>query len=404
MQAAPPLRRMAFFGHDARESTIVKRVESFRLYGCDVTTFMFARKRFDNGAWQAWDHVHLGYTVDRNYGKRLPKLLLGLLKTVPHLRKLRNADAIYARNIDMLLVASAAKLLARSKAPLAYEVLDIQRAFLGSRLANRVFRAVERFLLKRTAILVVSSPDFITFYFEPLQGYSGDWYLLENKIAAKQLQSLSRPSAETGKPPAPPWVIGWFGTLRCTRSLKILCDVADRLGDRVQIDLRGRPSEEDLPLAALEEAVRARPNMAFEGPYRNPADLAEIYGRVHFSWCVDFLDDGTNSTWLLPNRLYEGGFFGTVALACTGTATGRMVEQRGLGIVLEQPLEDAVVAFLEQLDQAAYARYRAQVDGLPRSIFLDESDTLGLMQRLSGRVAPRGKIRRAVGDHSVTIE
>lgn len=403
MQAVP-LRRLAFFGHDARESTIIKRVESLRLHGCHVTTFMFARKRFENANWQAWDHVHLGYTVDRNYARRLPKLLIGLLRTVPHLKALRNADAIYARNIDMMLLALAARTLARSKAPLAYEVLDIQRAFLGGRAVNRVFRAVERMLLRRTSLLVVSSPDFMTQYFEPLQGYRGEWHLLENKIAAKQLGSVVRPPAEAAKPAGPPWVIGWFGTLRCTKSLAILSEVADRLGDRVRIYLRGRPSEEDLPLSLIEETVRGRPNMAFEGPYRNPADLADIYGRVHFSWCVDFLDDGTNSTWLLPNRLYEGGYFGTVALACARTATGRKVDRDGLGVVLEQPLAQSVSAFLERLDAHDYAEYRTKVEDLPRSLFLDETDTLDLMRRLGGSTpgAPAGMESR-VESESATL-
>jgi succinoglycan biosynthesis protein ExoL len=405
MHAQSPLRRLAFFGHDARESTIIKRVETFRLHGCHVHTFMFARERFANANWRTWDHVHLGYTVDRNYLKRLPKLLTGLLKTIPRLGTLRNVDAIYARNIDMLLVAFAAKALSRSRAPLAYEVLDVQRVFLGDRIVNRVFRAIERLLLKRTAVLVVSSPDFMTCYFHPVQGYRGDWYLLENKIAAKQLETVDRPSAESLKPPGPPWVIGWFGTLRCTRSLEILCTLADRLGDRVQIYMRGRPSEEDLPLAVLQEAVRSRTNMAFEGTYKNPADLADIYGRVHFSWCVDFLDDGSNSTWLLPNRLYEGGFFGTVALACAGTATGRMVEEKGLGIVLEQPLADTVAECLERIGETAYAASRRRVENLPRSIFLDETDTLGLMRRLAGRIA-EGQVEAGepVGNERATLK
>jgi succinoglycan biosynthesis protein ExoL len=319
MNAAPPLERLAFFGHDARESTVIKRVEAFRSCGCHVTTFMFARTRFDNEAWTAWDHVHLGYTVDRNYARRLPKLLMGLLRSLPRLGDLRRADAIYARNIDMLLLAFAAKLLAFSRAPLAYEVLDVQRVFLGHGAVSKAVRWVERALLKRVATLVVSSPDFMTQYFQPVQGYTGRWYLLENKIAAGQLASLEAADAPAS-PLAPPWVIGWFGTLRCTKSLAILCAVADRLGDRVKIYLRGRPSEEDLPSAMIEEALRTRPNMAFDGPYRNPADLAGIYGRVHLSWSIDFLDDGTNSTWLLPNRLYVGGYHGTVALAAPSRA------------------------------------------------------------------------------------
>src|SRR3546814_8999676 len=77
--------------------------------------------------------------------------------------------------------------------------------------------------------------------------------------------------------------------------------------------------------------------MIYGGEYRNPDDLPEIYGRVHLTWAFDFLDEGSNSDWLLPNRLYEGGYFGSVALASSHTETGKKVRELGLGYTFEPP-------------------------------------------------------------------
>src|SRR3546814_1169595 len=88
----------------------------------------------------------------------------------------------------------------------------------------------------------------------------------------------------------------------------MLCRIAEALPDSVEIYLRGVPTETGL--AAFQQAIAGHPNMIYGGEYRNPDDLPEIYGRVHLTWAFDFLDEGSNSDWLLPNRLYEGGYFG----------------------------------------------------------------------------------------------
>ena len=121
---------------------------------------------------------------------------------------LRRCQIFYARNIDMLLLAFVAKRFVASRAVLAYEVLDVQRIFIGGGMINKAMRCLERYLIARCDMLVVSSPDFISHYFQPYQGFAGAWYLLENKVFAQPetLQYLQRgPNVHVG----PPWSIGW---------------------------------------------------------------------------------------------------------------------------------------------------------------------------------------------------
>lgn len=124
---------------------------------------------------------------------------------------------------------------------------------MGGRPSNILARWMERALLRLCDLVVVSSPDFITCYFAPCQRLSVPWRLLENKISVEQLPA--RDFKVLARLDSPPWVIGWFGTLRCVKSLEILCSIAEALGDRVLIYLRGRTSEEDLPLKMVEAAT-----------------------------------------------------------------------------------------------------------------------------------------------------
>lgn len=376
--------RVAFFGHDAAESTVVKRIRAFSGVGLQVVGFCFRRDKFARDFAPFWENVALGTTEDRRYGRRLAALLRALPKLWRHRAALRRAEFFYARNIDMAALALAAKVFARSSAPLVYEVLDVQRIFVGKGPAAALFRWAERRILARCALLVISSPAFDTQYFRRVQGYRGRVFLLENKISFAQAKAVARPAAPPvgseaeGAPDK--WVIGWFGTLRCPRSLAMLCEIAAALPDKVEIYLRGVPTETGLDY--FQKAIADHPNMIYGGEYRNPDDLPGMYGRVHLTWAFDFLDEGSNSDWLLPNRVYEGGYFGAVALAAEHTQTGAKLREEGLGYTFAAPVVENVTAFLRRYSMDEHLARRAHILSLPAETFCDRNDTRDLCETI----------------------
>ena len=149
-------------------------------------------------------------------------------------------------------------------------------------------------MLAASDLVVVPSPGFVEGYLKPLQGYHGRTCLLENRIQLDEIRphgSGALPSAaERWRETKDRWVIGWFGTLRCRKSMRLLEQIAERLGDRVLIYTRGYPTETGID--AYMEIVNRYPNWIYDGPYTMPDDLKDLYGRVHFVWCFDFLDEG----------------------------------------------------------------------------------------------------------------
>jgi succinoglycan biosynthesis protein ExoL len=389
---AAPL--LVFFGHDCRESTIRKRIASVQAEGWRVRGLTFARNRVEDEGFPShapfWENVHLGQTQDRNYHRRLAALARAIPTILREAEAIRSADVIYARNLDMMALAVTAKRLCRSKAKLVYEVLDVQRPLLRSGPAGAAVRAAERRLLAQSDLLVVSAPEFVERFFKPVQGYAGPVHLLENKISPAQLRQTPqawRRGSQT-PPDAGPWIIGWSGVLRCARSLQILERIGARLGDRVRIVMRGRLSEEDLPRDAFEALLRRQPNLSFGGSYRSPDDLATMYGAVHFNWSIDYTDAGSNSDWLLPNRVYEGGFFGVPAFARSETASGRFVAEHTLGHVFPEPLEHAVCDLLGRLTRREYLASRRSLLDRPASLFVDDGQVASLLSRFSRKAIP----------------
>jgi len=390
--------RVAFFGHDCTESTVIKRARAFAACGVAVEGFTFRRQKFNRDYVPEWRDTNLGRTVDRNYALRLVRLVQALPILWRARRRLARADFFYARNLDMCALALFARRIAGNPAPLAYEVLDVQRVFTGKGLVPFLFRFAERLVLRRMDLLVVSSPAFLSRYFTPVQGFVRPSHLLENKIF--DLDDRIRAGRPTpghprgpACPPDGPWVIAWLGNLRCPRSPELLCRIAKRLGARVRIHVHGYPTETGLE--RFLELIAGYDNIVYFGEYRSPDDLQRIYDRAHFAWAFDYLDQGSNSDWLLPNRLYEGCYFGAPALAAQGTATGTRVAELDAGWTFAEPVDEAVSDFLERLEPEAYVATRRHLVGLPSGLFVDEGDTAQLCRRLfamrhgSRALAPR---------------
>ena len=113
--------------------------------------------------------------------------------------------------------------------------------------------------------------------------------------------------------------------------------------------------------------------MTYHGRYNAPADLAGIYAGLDAVWAGDFMEAGANSVWLLPNRIYEGGYFAVPPIAPTGTQTAAWIEARGTGITLAEPLEETLPALLGELiaEPAPLAAARARLAALDSAVFVE---------------------------------
>ena len=338
----------------------------FEAGGAAVSPLGFVREAAATGS--AYRGLVLGQTRDARFAQRA----LSVAGAMARLHRTRTivagADIIVARQLEMLAVAAAARARYRPDATLIYECLDIHRLMTAPGAAGRFLRGLERYLLSGCTGLMVSAPAFITNHFEASAKRLPEVLLVENKMLRLELGGMPR---HFRRPDGPPWRIGWFGVIRCQRSLHMLADLARALPGLVEIDIRGRVATTAVP--DFDAVVASTPAMSFGGPYDRQRDLAAMYGGVHFVWSIDYFEAGTNSDWLLPNRLYEGGVFGAVPLALGAVATGAWLSGRHAGIVLPDPPGPALRARLAALSGADYAALAAQLAAIPESDFLAET-------------------------------
>jgi succinoglycan biosynthesis protein ExoL len=321
--------------------------------------------------------VDLGRTADGMLLKRGLSVAGTLARLGDVAEHVRGANVILARNLEMLALATRARKLHAPTAAVVYECLDIHRMLLSKRLEGRLLRSFETRLWREVKLLLTSSQAFVHNYFVP-RGFRSPIRVVENKVL--MLDKLHEPDRK--KPlSGPPWRIGWFGIIRCRRSLEILCALARGAAGKIEIIIRGRPTK--VVFHDLDELIARVPHVHFAGPYHSPADLPAIYGDVHFSWAIDYYEVGQNSTWLLPNRIYEGSLYGTVPIALSGIETGRWLAKRGAGVILDEPVEQQLVDFFRYLDNKTYSKLADKVEALPRTDLVSgQADCCALVEAL----------------------
>ena len=360
----------------------MKRIAALQDQGRKVIGFTFHRVRDKPDQPLTWENVHLGTTYNRRYFQRLWAFVKCIGVLWANRERLERCAVIYVVNTDNALLALLGRFFAGRRIPLVLELADIQPAMTGSGVASRILRAIERAVLKRTALLVTTSPGFVREYFLPVQRFGGEIFLLENKVYPSR--RLPECAADGISPVSggSPWVIGCFGALRCRRSLELMRGLAEELGDRIRIVLRGYPAgtladEFDGLLGNL-------PNFEFGGSYFYPDELPEMYAAIDFNWAFDMSDPNGNSAWLLPNRIYEGGCFGVPVLGAENTETGRWIRSHELGWTLAEPLKESLAEFFRSLDPADWEVVKQRCTAHPRGEFTGETDYAALGDKLTG--------------------
>lgn len=380
--------RVLYLAHDLADPAIRRRVLMLRAGGAEVMLAGFRRDENVLASVEGIEPIELGTTSDGRFFQRATSVITASLSVRSRLGHLPRPDVIIARNLEMLSVARRARHMFGAPVPVVYECLDIHRLMLRKDLIGSALRALEGRFSRQASLLITSSPAFVEHYFQPLSNVDLPVMLLENQVLDLAGEA---PKANIERPlPAPgePWKIGWFGALRCSKSLSLLSEFTRAMGGRVTIEMRGRPAHREFD--DFDALVAREPYISFHGSYKNPEDLASIYNQVHFVWAIDFYEEGQNSSWLLPNRLYEGCRHGGIPIALKGTETARYLDRKAIGFEIGEASVGALTSLFETMTVERYQQAAASLDAQdPSSFTLNKSDCEDFVRRLSALPASR---------------
>jgi succinoglycan biosynthesis protein ExoL len=374
------MQRILYLVHNLSDPAVARRVSMFAAGGADVQVAGFRRGDAPPPNLSAPTVIELDITHDARMVQRLAATIRAAIRAPGWARSLPPPDVIVARNLEMLAVASRLRGVWGHRPRLVYECLDIHRLMLRQDRLGLIMRSLEQRLMRGVDLLVTSSPAFLRNHFA-IHG-APPALLVENKVFAPGLASFGHnPALNTH---FEPMRIGWFGALRCDKSLKALDALSRHFEGRVEVDLRGRPAH--TAFDDFHGIAGASPHLVFGGPFDYPGDLAEMYSRVHFVWAIDFFEEGLNSSWLLPNRLYEGCLNGAIPIALEGTETAAFLKRLGIGVILPDIRHETLVGLFETMTPDRMRALATAVAAQDRATFYcDEAECVDLVGRLSGR-------------------
>lgn len=369
--------RILYLVPNLSDPAVSRRVAMFRLGGAEVDIAGFRRADARPADLPLPNVVELDITHDARMLQRLFATLRAGSRAKGWAKGFARPDVIVARNLEMLVVANRLLPIWPDAPALVYECLDIHRLMLRQDGIGGAMRATERRLMRRVDWLITSSPAFVANHFA---GQSPPPVMLvENKVFAPDLVETGRNPVLAGE--AQPIQIGWFGALRCSKSLAALQALAEAFAGDIEVTLRGRPALTEF--ADFHGTVTAARHLSYGGAYAYPDDLAGIYSAIHFVWAVDLFEEGQNSSWLLPNRLYEGCLNGAIPIALQGTEMAAYIERLGIGVIVPDIEHQTLVALFSGMTPERLRALAEAVAQLDQRLFrCTEAECTQLVSRL----------------------
>jgi len=347
------------------EARCHKRIRELKKFGVSPKILAFERYYFKGKTITDWNQS-LGTLQHGKYYKRL----IPLLKSIFKIRSVvKVTNVVYAFGLDMLLLGWVATFGLRKPIKLIYEVADIHFMLTRGGVTSRFLQWLERFLLKRISLLVVTSDTYVTGYYQNILGVKDLRYtVIENKI--EDIKSIKQKDSNLQRASFLPDIlrIGYFGVLRCRRTWHILKKIAEDGEGRVQIYIRGIP----IGLENFEREAKETPNMEYGGPYVSPDDLPGIYEQVDLIWaCYTYQGSKIgNWCWARTNRFYESCFMKKPMLTQLGSEDGRVVEKLDLGMCVDLGVVEKTVTQVLNITKGDLDRWQENLAKLPEEVYM----------------------------------
>lgn len=277
-----------------------------------VRIFAFNRGYYEKNFFpKSFPYISLGKINDRNYLKRVYKLIYAISKVRKNLPP--NKDLVfYAFSLDCVITA---KLAGIKNGYL--EVSDL----IMSKGIGKFAWILEKIITRDVLGLVLTSKAFYSDYYRyRLNLPSKKVYIIDNKVD-KTLANIRPKLKEINKERI---VIGLIGLLRYEKPIRLLISLVKRKPEKLILECFG-----DGPSRYLIEN-NACENIRYNGSFQNPDKIPEIYSKIDINYAV-YDNSLLNVRLALPNKLFESAFFGVPIVCCDSTFVGKIAKNWGIG-------------------------------------------------------------------------
>lgn len=333
------------------------------------------------------DFVNAGFVVEV-YGYKYditnvdycnsPNYTYNVLETIPHgisyrkrlagLASIRKVSQNYDHEKTLfyffsLNVAAIAPFL---KIKYVYEESDMLFDRFQNAFARKIVIAFNKYVIKRSAITVMTSKGFENFYY----GKEG---LSNIEIVPNKVNSRCRDLPVVNKRPFDACHIrfGFAGNIRYKATLSLARIIARHFPNH---EFHFWGNTESLNSKDL-DLLNDYSNIFLHGVFKNPEDLPSIYAAIDFCVC-NYDIDGINPRYAEPNKLYEALFFNTPIMVSPGTYLGKKVKALGVGFDIDSYNETTIKRTIDSITESVYSVFINNIKLIPKESLITDNTTL----------------------------
>ncbi len=298
------------------------RYQELKAYYHESSLLAFERTYYDST--QDLTFISLGKVDHGKYVGRIKNYIKAVRTIEKQISDNLDTD-IYFYGFDLL--PFLAFRLKKRYSKLIFEIPDIRELYFKKNSVAKILLYALKLSMKKVSILVVTSELFITGFLEKNGISVNGATVIENKVHAKDIEYADVVIDNDNL------TIGYFGLIRCARSLKILLKYLDTSENSKLVMygyFHGISTE-------LKEKVTSHAKVSYRGMYRSPRDLNMIYKNIDLTWIAypySAQKEG-NFKYARTNRFYEAGYFGIPMLANIESGDAFYVDRYNCGLNID---------------------------------------------------------------------
>lgn len=344
--------------------------------GCSIEVYAFDRGVYPTNT--NIEPVILGKLKAGIFWNRL----LTYCKALPkYLELTRSEVPVYIFGFDNLVIFNMVSWLTRRRPLIIYEVADIHSFQTKNNPFGSIIKGFDSWLMKRVRLSVLTSREFYLSYFKTVLGLKLlNFQVIENKVSTPGLgvvKSFGLAKHINGSNDK--ITIGYFGLLRCRRSLEILIDGAEK--QYWNLVLRGVFLNGTLDFI---EKIQNLEHVSYYGAYVSPIDLEIMYSEIDISWIAYPYSKESIGNWLWAktNRYYESAYYKTPMIASVGTQDGNLVQVKSIGLTVD--LADLIgsVNKIAEISKSQIDLWGTNIEALDTRDFVITDEYLLLSKRI----------------------
>jgi len=253
--------------------------------------------------------------------KRSLTLIIFLFKSLKIIKKY-GPNNLHVGNLDMLLIAFIYKTLFNKDVKIIYEIGDLPEIIFKSNIFGRLYKNLEKALMKKVDFLILSSSFFWEVYYKQFTDYEKYIYIPNvPSISMAKTPFKKRINQEFNNENL---TIGFIGSIRYEQQLKMLFDEVMYNG-KINLLVAGT----GMKVKELKKYTSKSKNIKFTGPY-DYKEIGYLYSNVDIIYSV-YDTDKENVKIALPNRLYESLLFEKPLIVSKNTELANFVLEHNIG-------------------------------------------------------------------------